>query len=80
MSRAESIKRGLEQALEHANNDITIKRMLRFVIEERRYIHRVMITANFEHMFEIYAERWLEARFICKSLINIYRKNKNGEH
>lgn len=74
MNRADSIKRGLEEALTHIKNENTMKRMLRFAIEERRYIHKVMITSQFEHVFETYAERWLEARFICKSLINIYRR------
>lgn len=73
----ESIKRCLEQALEHANNEVIIKRMLRFAIDERRYTHRVMIGPNFEHVFELRAERWLEARFFCKTLINIYRRGKN---
>lgn len=74
----ESIKRGLEQALEHAQNESIMRSMLRFVIKERRYLHRMWMIQerecrNSEFRNNNFWIMWIEVRIICKKLINIYR-------
>ena len=74
----ENIKKGLEQALEHAQNESIMRSMLTFVIKERRYLHRMWMiqereSRNSECRSNNFWVRWIEARIICKKLINIYR-------